>query len=62
MPHYRLYTLDRTTDHIHGAEDFEAADDASANLEVAQRMKGSPLEMWSGDRKVARFDATTGRT
>lgn len=57
MPDYRLYHLDRHSGHIRTAETFDAPDDESAREQIRQRALSDPLELWSGSRKVERFEA-----
>jgi hypothetical protein len=54
MPDYRLYFLDGDS-HIQGAEDLCAGDDAAAISLAQQRGETSPVELWTGSRKVWRF-------
>jgi hypothetical protein len=56
MPDYRLYFLDRFSGHIEGAENFHAADDVAAIHRIQLRGSPEPMELWSGARKVSRFD------
>ena len=56
MPYYRLYHLDPHTGHIEGAEDFHAADDGTAILDLHGRQSDHPLELWQEGRKVVRLD------
>jgi hypothetical protein len=56
MPDYRLYFLNPHNGHIEGVEEFHTADDIEAICLVNQRDDAVPLELWSGGRKVARFD------
>lgn len=57
MGYYRLYFMNRSSGHIERFEEFDAADDSSAES-IADRHVGSqPLELWSGHRKVRRFEA-----
>jgi hypothetical protein len=55
MPDYRVYFLDRQG-HIHGARDLHAGDDAAAIGLARDHSERGSLEMWSGSRKVWRFD------
>ena len=55
MPDYRLYFLDGDS-HIQGAEDLCAGDDAAAINLARKRGESSPVELWTGSRKVWRFD------
>ena len=55
MPDYRLYFLDGDS-HIQGAEDLYAGDDAAAINLAQQCGETAPVELWTGSRKVWRFD------
>jgi len=58
MPHYRLYRLNPHSGHFDGVEQFHSADDGEAICLIQQRDSEVPLELWSGGRKVSRFDAS----
>ncbi len=56
MGGYRLYFMDRFSGHIDNRREFVADGDAQA-LEIAQRWyDGSPMELWSGDRKLKHWE------
>ena len=58
MAGYRLYFMDRFSGHIDNRREFVAESDAAA-LEIAQRWHdGGPMELWLGDRKLKRWEAT----
>jgi hypothetical protein len=57
VPDYRLYLLDRHTGHINGVADFHSSDDVEAIMLAQQRQDKVPTELWSGGRKISRFDA-----
>jgi hypothetical protein len=56
MHYYRLYFMDRTGAHIDHFREFEADDDMAA-LDVAKGWRdGRPMELWSRNRKVKRWE------
>jgi len=57
MGYYRLYFMNRSNGHIERFEEFDAADDVSAVIVADHHVGGQPLELWSGHRKVRRFEA-----
>ncbi len=58
MAGYRLYFMDRFSGHIDNRREFLADGDAQA-LEIAQRWHdGGPMELWSGEHKLKRWEAT----
>lgn len=57
LPDYRLYLLNPHSGHIDGVEEFHSGDDVEAVCLVAQRQAAVPMELWSGGRKISRFDA-----
>jgi hypothetical protein len=57
LAYYRLYFMQPRTGHIVRFQEFEAANDEAA-VECAEAQQVSdPMELWSGPRKVARFEA-----
>lgn len=57
MPGYRLYFMERFGVHIAHAREFEADDDMEAvGIAEGWRMNG-PMELWTRDRKVKRWEA-----
>jgi hypothetical protein len=62
MADYRVYFLDDFNQHIVGARQIEAPDDAAA-VSMAERMRGlSPLELWCDERKIRQWDACSRTT
>jgi hypothetical protein len=59
MPFYRLYRLD-AVDHIKSVEQFRGKDDEAAIAEAVRLDHAAVIEIWTGKRKVARVDPTTG--
>jgi hypothetical protein len=58
MNSYRLYFMDRFSGHIDNHREFVADDDDRA-LEIADAwFNGSPMELWTGTRKLRHWDAT----
>lgn len=57
MPEYRHYRLDGTGN-ISSAEWIDAADDKQAIREVEALKLPVPSELWSGNRRVARIEAS----
>lgn len=56
MVYYRLYRLAEPGGRFVGFEEIEAADDDAA-IAAAEAYRGAQaLELWSGKRKVRRFD------
>ena len=56
MAGYRLYFLERFSGHIAKAHEFEADDDLAAVGIAEEWRTDGPMELWSGDRKVLRWD------
>ena len=56
MAYYRLYFLDGPKGHIHEFREFEADDDLAALAQAAAWRSASPMELWSGGRKVRLWD------
>jgi hypothetical protein len=57
MAYYRLYFFNGSGGRIHEFREFEAADDLAA-IHLAAEWRGpEPMELWSGGRKVRRWDA-----
>ena len=55
---YRLYFIDRLDGHFAGSHEFEAEDDPRA-IQIAQAwLEGRTAELWSGSRKVKRWEGT----
>ena len=55
MAHYRAYLLDKSGE-IAGLRRIECDTDAEARDRAEQLLAGQRGELWSGARKVARFD------
>ncbi|HEY4264770.1 MAG TPA: hypothetical protein VGM72_05590 [Micropepsaceae bacterium] len=55
MTDYRIYTLD-SAEHIVRGVELQLSDDEEAVAAARQLVAGSPLEVWSGARRVARID------
>lgn len=62
MPLYRLYHLNDFSGHIDRDEEFHASDDVEAIHRVQARPRLANMELWSGGRKVSRFDAVSNVT
>ena len=58
MAQYRLYFIDRFSGHIETSREFHADDDAAAVRLAAELRNGQPMELWSRDRKVRRWEAS----
>ena len=56
MSYYRLYYLNPRSGHIDRFEEFEAEDDTGALSHAERRLDHSPLELWSGGRKIVHLD------
>jgi hypothetical protein len=57
MGQYRLYFIDRFSGHIETSREFHAEDDAAAIAAASHLRNGQPMELWSRDRKVRRWEA-----
>jgi hypothetical protein len=57
MVRYRLYFLDRRTGRIDRYEEFEARDDDHAIDLIEPYVGNTPLELWTGGRKVGQFES-----
>ena len=55
MPSYRFYVLD-PNDHFIRVVEESADDDEQAKRLVKKLAKENPVEIWSGSRKIGRFD------
>jgi len=55
MPNYRFYVLD-PKDHFIRVVEEVADDDEQAKRRVKKMTKENPVEIWSGSRKIGRFD------
>lgn len=56
MPYYRIYFMNSSNGHIDRAEDLQARDDHEAIATTQPLLDGQPIELWSGTRKVHRFE------
>lgn len=57
MAGYRLYFMDRFSGHIDNRREFIADDDSQALAIAHGWHDGGPMELWSGDRKLKRWEA-----
>ena len=57
MGQYRLYFMDRSSGHIATSREFHADDDSAAIRLATELRKDEPMELWSRDRKVKRWEA-----
>jgi hypothetical protein len=57
MAYYRLYFFDRSDGHIDQFREFEAPDDPAAIAQAADWRELDAMELWSGGRKVKRWEA-----
>jgi len=53
-----LYFIDRFSGHIETSREFHADDDAAAVQFASELHTGQPMELWSRDRKVRRWEAS----
>jgi hypothetical protein len=60
MPNYRFYVLD-SDDHFIRALEENADDDEAAKRLVKKLAKQNAVEIWSGSRKIGRFDKKEDR-
>ncbi len=58
MAEYRAYTVGRG-EHFIGCEPLVCADDAEAIDQAKRLVNGADIELWTGDRLVARLEAKT---
>ena len=56
MSHYRLYFMSPLDGHIDRFFEFEADSDLEALRTVQAASGEEPLELWSGQRKIGRFE------
>lgn len=56
MTYYRLYFLDGFSGHIDHFREFEAQTDAHAVAQAEAWREASAMELWSGQRKVMRWE------
>lgn len=57
MPYYRLYFLGSASGGISEVREFEAEADEAAIAVSEQMMRPSAMELWSGERKVHRWES-----
>jgi hypothetical protein len=58
MAGYRLYYMDRFSGHIDNRREFVADGDFQA-ITIAERWRdGNPMELWLGEHKLRRWEAT----
>jgi hypothetical protein len=57
MAAYRLYFMDRFSGHIEHRREFLADHDAHAITIAIKWSTGQPMELWSGSRKLKRWEA-----
>ena len=62
MPTYRIYLMDPFTGHIERTEEYEAADDASAEKLATLYLADYPIELWCENRKIRRFETPRSET
>jgi len=58
MAGYRLYFMDRFSGHIDNRREFIADGDAEAIVIAQHWHDGSPMELWLGEHKLRRWEAT----
>ena len=56
MVYYRLYLLRGPKNEVESFREFHAPDDASAIARGETWRNVNPMELWSGHRKVRRWD------
>ena len=57
MANYRLYFFHRLNGHIREAREFEAPHDFAAIYQSAAWRSEEQMELWSGTRRIARWEA-----
>jgi len=62
MAYYRLYQLHGARNEVGSFEEFDADDDAEAIARGETYRRLNPMELWSGHRKVRRWDAIGSAT
>ena len=62
MAYYRLYLRTRSAGRFSSFDEFDAAHDVAAHEHVATLKRKGSLELWCGDRLVARWDHTEIRS
>ena len=56
MQYYRVYVIGRDG-HFIRSIDLSCADDGAAIESIKQLIDGYDLELWQGDRRIARFNS-----
>jgi hypothetical protein len=56
MPYYRLYFFAGSTGRIEQFREFEIHDDLAAIRQAHEWRSIAPMELWSGARKIRRWD------
>ena len=56
MAYYRLYQLHGPRNEVESFEEFDAVDDAEAIVLGETYRRLNPMELWSGHRKVRRWE------
>jgi hypothetical protein len=59
MRYYRLYFMDAFSGHIEHFREFEASDDEAAFSVAEGWGEDGPMELWSRDRKLKRWDPSS---
>ena len=59
MAYYRLYQLHGPRNEVESFEEFDATDDAEAIAQGEAYRRLNPMELWSGHRKVRRWERVT---
>jgi hypothetical protein len=57
MVYYRLYHLRGAKSEVESFREFEAEDDSSAIAQSETWRSINPMELWSGHRKVRRWES-----
>jgi hypothetical protein len=60
VPGFRIFYLDERSGRITGSHDFSANDDLDAIREAEDHGTGAAMELWSGQRRIKRWDAAQG--
>jgi len=60
MAYYRLYYFGGPSGRIDHFREFEAPHDAAAIMQCGEWRSINPMELWSGRRKVMRWDEVSG--
>ena len=57
MTYYRLYFMDAQSGHIDHFRELNAGDDSAAIAMAEDARTLSPMELWSGRKKIRRWEA-----